>query len=269
MDSWGTPPATLRSYIRPAAASTGYNSIDVFAPDTNGHMRHAYGSYPFLSWDDWGVLPSPYTQTGAPSAASWGPNRMDVFTLGVNGSAVHVFHRYWDAVNGSHPWQDWGGPTGVTLLPSGIGATAMGPGTIDFFVTNGTDIYHGRCTGACTSGTWGGNWGHESGTTIVGAPEASSWGPSRIDVFYSTNNGTVAHRSYDAGAYSSWGDFGKQSSYTFSGSPGAVGFGEQSMVFGVNTTAKTLGEYTYTPSGGAWTAGLAVDVAGPPDFTSW
>jgi hypothetical protein len=177
--------------------------------------------------------------------------------LGQNGTTVHLFHRYWDAVGGSHPWTDFGSPSGVTLATTGVGATAVAVGEIDFFVSNGTNVYHGWCTGTCGSASWS-SWGN--GGAIVGAPEASSSDSLHFDLM---------HKYWANGAYVGWLTEGRPGTYTLAGSPGVVGKGYGRTSVGALGTTGDLWDIALSgQTWGSWSS-VAANLLGPPDYSSW
>ncbi|KAI4143269.1 MAG: hypothetical protein L6R39_004642 [Caloplaca ligustica] len=126
------------------------------------------------------------------SAISWGVDRLDVFSL----VGKNVTHKYWDG----HQWK----PEGLEMetLGKGLGlppvAVTWGVDRLDIFgLDDNNVIKHQYWDGTA----WQPNVAEfESlgvGCHPYSAISATTWGPGRLDIFCSGDDGEVLHQYYD------------------------------------------------------------------------
>jgi hypothetical protein len=233
-----------------AAVSWGHGRTDVFAVDTQSHLRHSWG--PNL-WDDWGSPPGYSVLVGTPAVTSWGPQRLDVFILAEpicfpTSCPPHVFHAWYDAGTESNPfWQDIGVPAPGIAPATGVSATfargvASGPpsaiGTINVFVMgNDGNVWRAQATGGGLFSWTGTSWGTPGGTyRLLGTPAVASNSPHNLDVVFRDNTGEL---------WSSWGPdnyYGGASGWALypnpgvaiTGDPGVADLGDGRYVWGAH-----------------------------------
>lgn len=258
-----------------AATSWAPNRLDVFAVDSNAHIRHKAwdGSKWDAGWEDLGVQSStPNVSFGAVVVASWGSNRLDLVASGGDGSA---YHKAWDGQWQAN-WEQVG-----TYNNLGYAAVACwGPNRLDVFAGEG---WHNAWNGTRWMPEWEElpNVGFSSHNLLDwnGAPAVVAWGPNRLDVF-GLGTGPAAQMPGDSYVYhKAWADnqwvvyYGLPSTWELLGqTPGGMGGPPAAASWAagrLDVFALGFGGVMYHNSwnGSAWQTGwdsLGIAVNGPP-----
>jgi len=213
----------------PEVVSWGNGRLDVFVRGTNSALFHKYYAVGWSGWESLGGI-----LTGNPEVVSWGNGRLDVFVRGTNSA---LFHKYYAV--GWSSWEILGGiltsdPAAASRGTSTLDVAVRGAGGslyVDSYSGGwrGFRGFGGSLGGApdATSSAAGSvdvtasgsppyppllhSRGNAAGWTPVdqqagplgGIPASVSWGTGRLDVFYRSTDGSLRHRSYDGGIWSS------------------------------------------------------------------
>jgi hypothetical protein len=178
--SWETfaAPSGYTLTLSPAAASWGNSRLDAFVLATHpgkALLRKSYDATGgWTSWTD--MTPTDFTPNSSPVAVSWGPSRNDVFILD-NGSSPHIRHLWSTDGSTYNSGDDWGAPSGVTLVGDPAVAS-WGVNRLDVLVlSSGGNLWHKWYDNGATG--WD-NWGHPSAGTLGGAPAITAMGEGRL-----------------------------------------------------------------------------------------
>jgi hypothetical protein len=261
-----------------AVCSWGEGRLDLFWRGPDDHLKHAW--YPYdggWSWEqdltaDFKLSP----MKGRPAACSWSEGRLDVFWRGTDDHLKHVWYPY------GEDWsfeQDLTQQFALTPLASDPAACSWGEGRLDVFW---------RATGDHLKHVWypfGEDWSWEQDLTaafgygpINSSPEACSWGPERMDVFYESG-GSLKHVWYPHGE--DW-SFEQDMTAAFGHGPirsggAAAGWEPGRVDLFWETTGRHLG-HAWFPWGDDWSgtedltnlrAGTYNRIFGPPAVCSW
>jgi hypothetical protein len=116
----------------------------------------------------------------------------------------------------------------VGAIASRPGAVSWGPNRFDiFFRTNENPphVRHAWSDNGTTVDGWD-DWGYPPGVTLVGGPDAASWGDHRVDVVAIGNDGNIWQTAWDHGTGYGWYSWGHPSAGPFYNPPTAVGLGD-------------------------------------------
>ena len=173
----------------PAISSRGPFTLDIFMNDSNvGPMYHrSYNPGGWSAhWDPLPALPSPNRMSGQIASVSWSPDRIDVFGVDFYGTLQHN----WANADGiwSPVWEPIGSFDCTTTCE--LAATSWGPNRLDVFV--GVRAFYGDEGIRLAQVTFDNGWqapAYGRFRSFSGIPNyiaATSWGPGRIDLVYST-----------------------------------------------------------------------------------
>jgi hypothetical protein len=213
----------------PAAVSWGPGRIDLFARGRdNGLYRKVFDNG---SWSkDWEKLGG--TLASSPAVTSWGPGRLDVFARGPDGA---LYQKTFET-----GWTDWVRRGGAFNMTSDPAVTSWDVGRIDVVARGTTGDFHHVSLADGKWGSWaslGSNatsvkqppqswlsailglriprsaeelwlrWvlelANNANPDLTSAPALASWGPGRLDLFATSQDGTLYHRSFSEGG---WGE---------------------------------------------------------------
>jgi hypothetical protein len=184
----------------PAACSWGPGRLDVFwMRDDPQHLMHAwYPHDPDWSWPQDVTAQFGYQNLASgPAACSWEAGRLDVFWKGPRNHLMHAWYPY------GEDWsfeQDLSAQFGYGDAVSSPAACSWEPGRMDvFWQGSNKQLRHAWYP-------YGEDWSFEQNMTttfrrygnIDSAPAACSWGPNRVDVFWTGINGHLQHTWYGA-----------------------------------------------------------------------
>ena len=265
LESTATPniAATAQAMInatatRPAIASVGMNSLDVFVRGGDNALWHRRYDGNWSGWEVVGAI------TADPAVTSWGSGRLDVF---VRGTADDLQHKWYDGT--WHDWEtlggtlsldpavtssasaqldilargidsgiwynhydgslhDWDGLGGVSLSAPTV--TSSTPGQLDVFIRGDDNALWYRWF----NGEWS-DW-TPLGGSFVSDPTVTSWGSGRLDVFVIGNDITLQHKWFDGGAWNDWETLGG----ALTSSPAAVSWGSNRIDVFARSTNNVL-----------------------------
>jgi hypothetical protein len=182
--------------------TTFYASDDgmMFARDHGANGWRTWYNFSSLGWD----------HLSYPGAASWGGGRMDVFNIDTGSNTM--LHTYVATVDGPVSMDNWGNAPGYTFFGK-PDASSWGDQRIDVVCaardSAGRTVLlhkawdHGRVYG------WESYGAAPNGMQLSGAVTATSWGPSRTDVFALTTDSPphLVHTYTNTGAPGPWEDW--------------------------------------------------------------
>lgn len=223
-----------------SAASWGPLRHDIFAYDSNGHLGHIYIQADGSEFsDDWGPPPSGDSFTRRPDVTSWGNGNLELVANVTSSGSESVLFRTWE--NGfDYGWSELYAPAAGVASAATI--VSWGVNEADVFVL-GRDgnLYRKHSSDGSALGF--DNWtsvGAPLGETLTGDPDAASWMPGRLDVYFVNSAGNLSHFIHDDTLnppYETWDTWTAPTGYTLTGSPSAVGMGDYRIkVVGVTTT---------------------------------
>lgn len=211
----------------PAAVSWGPGHIDLFARGRdNALYRKVFDGG---AWSkDWEKLGG--SLASSPAVTSWAPGRLDVFARGTDGA---LYQKTFET-----GWTDWVKRGGSFNLTSDPAAVSWDAGRIDVVARGATGDFHQLSFSDGRWGTWtslGANntsikqppqswlstilglriprsaeelwlrWVLELATSanpeLTSAPALASWGPGRLDLFATSQDGTLYHRVFSEGRW--------------------------------------------------------------------
>ena len=179
---------------------------------------------------------------------------------------------YWTFWNGS-AWTEY---AALGSPPSGsIGDPAIvswAPGRLDVFVKGSTDSKLWQTFSEDGGGTWSG-WIQPLGNEgeLASAPEVSSRGPGRLDVFVRGTDGQIWQRFYEGAWNDAWLPHGQPASVGINGEPGTTSWDSNRVDIFVWGSDDRLWQKAWT--GAEWTGWFQPVTDGvltsSPDATSW
>lgn len=203
----------------PGAASQATGMIDVFARGMDNAIWQR--SFAAGAWGAWKSIGG--TLASGPDVASWGLNRLDVLALGPEPPAYGaccdgMWLRSWDGA----AWSDWTRCCGTFSSDAEPGVVSPTNGRLDIFERR----YLPARTGSVGEILWlSSTQSQQVGLdgNIIGGPDPSSWGPSRIDLFAEGTDKALWHMTIDGTTYThtTWESLGG----ILAGDPGAVSWG--------------------------------------------
>jgi hypothetical protein len=234
----------------PTVTSWGPYRYDLFAYDNFGNLGHIYQTpQGVIGQDNWGFpYPGTTAYTRKPEVTSVGFGRLDLFatmscpSCWPGGTTEVVAHRSWDQGTDS----GWAINLPLLPVPGGVvvasapAAVSAGPTELDVFV-RGSDnnLYRSTSTSSQQNFSSWTNWANVgSPGPVQGDPDAASWGPGRLDVFFVAAGGNgLTHYSYDHGTSFGWEFWPTPPGFPIlTGTPTAIAMGDQRLKVVVPTT---------------------------------
>ena len=222
-----------------SVTSWGYNRMDVYGVDDQGHIAHQY-------WDGYQWGPS-YDKiealggefTSPPTAVSDALGKMDIFQVSSNGSLVHKYYDGTAWKPSEVDFDDLGSDLDVDTV---LSATANGANPLDVFgkAANNNSIYHKYWDGSSWQPEGDSLENLDDGTTeLVSGPTAVSWGPNRTDTFALDTDQKVKHQYWDGTTWlSKWESLGDAE---LSAPPVAISWGVNRLdLFGIDLQSSAL-----------------------------
>ena len=238
-------PIRTRDIADPAAVAWEPGRLDVFARDgETGELLHKYYAGAWSGWGNFGLAPGGHP-IGPPAVASWGPGRLDVFA--VDQVTGRLLQRSFQG--GWRDWVDRGlGPDGHRLAAPA--AVSWGSGRIDVLARDEVtdDLVHFWQS----SSGWHGPERLAASPGGAFSPRVASWGPRRLDIFTTTDAGSLTHFWFDGARWRGWESLGRGPGGAALTGPSAVAaWGPGRLdVFATGQEGRLLAHRWY--SGGTW-----------------
>jgi subtilisin family serine protease len=182
-------------------------AMDLYARKTTGGIGQMEYN-PFTTpagWGGWGSLSLPNgTQPieGSPAVISRNKDGRDIFVTGTN---RQLYYRNYQTGQGWGPWYWIQGPIGFVGSPA---ATVRPDNGFDVVVRGADNVIYQRTYAQSTGwSAWKGVGAPPGGATSAPAI-ATRFNQAYVDVMVRGGNGSIWHRAYGNGAWSSWVDLG-------------------------------------------------------------